>query len=106
MTSTAQLQLQINELVNELSEAQTERDATLQQSLQQVDILGMLRDKFDSVKAELAAAQALNSQLHEQLVETREDLVSARVRVQACVCVERGGRFGYAVPLMRHNCTY
>ena len=89
MTSTAQLQLRINELMGELSEAQTERDATLQQTLQQVDVMGALRAKCDLVKAELAAAQVLNSQLHEQLTETRGEQVRPLHPGRACTARAR-----------------
>jgi len=49
MTSTAQLQMRINELMNELSNVQIERDATLQQTLQQTDVMGAMHQKVCGV---------------------------------------------------------
>jgi hypothetical protein len=49
MTSTAQLQMRINELMGELSDVQVERDATLQQTLQQTDVLGAMHHKVRGI---------------------------------------------------------
>jgi hypothetical protein len=53
---------------------QIERDATLQQSLQQTDVLSVMHQKIDLFKAELAATQELNKQLHEQLLDARKEV--------------------------------
>lgn len=91
MTSTAQLQMRINELVGQLSAAQTERGATLQQALQQADVLGAMDGWVGEARAELAAAQALNTRLHEQLCGAKAagaEAAAARAQLQA----KAGGR--------------
>lgn len=79
--------MRINELSAQLADAQAaageaadERDASLQQTLQQADVLGAMEEKVEAVKAELASAQALNRQLHEQLLAAREGQVCLRGR--------------------------